>query len=605
VLHSLRTAFGFLKPKEKLAWVTFVILRSGLAILDIVGVLAIGLVATSIALFLTEGSSPDRLISFAGLSIPAVTIQSLPLVAGLVLMLFTSKAIFSIVIARRSALLLTAVDARAARAIAVELYGKDLSSVHSRSRDESIFAVQAGASAAFSGVLNSLATILSESTLFILISVGFALVNPLATIGILIYFGLVALAIDFFIGRGVRSHGSVSVRSLVRTSTHISDLIDVYRELATSDNRQEFFNRIELAKLEASRSLALQAHLNSMPRYIIETALLIGLGVLILSQSRTSDLVGAATTLSVFLAGAFRLTAAILPLQTAILNLRGMLPRATTALDLLKEQTDSKLDNPEDSAKAPQINQDYPIGVRIHNLRFAHTNADEPGTQLRIRDVVIEPGSNVAIIGESGSGKSTLSDLVCGLLAPQEGSVELLQQGLAFKPAQLFGQIGYVPQRPNLISGDLKSNVALGIPASQIDRRRVESSLKSALLWDLISSLPQGIDTAIGNLGENLSGGEIQRIGLARALYMNPKLLVMDEATSALDAISEDGVSRVLQALKGKTTVIVIAHRLNTVQHADKVFLMKGGEVVDSGPFKELSLRNKDLEKNVDLLRIQ
>jgi ATP-binding cassette subfamily C protein len=165
-------------------------------------------------------------------------------------------------------------------------------------------------------------------------------------------------------------------------------------------------------------------------------------------------------------------------------------------------------------------------------------------------------------------------------------------------------RVSYVPQRPGIVSGTILDNVALGEDESRVNRIWVERALQLAHLTDLIESLPEGLDTVLGKLQDGLSGGQMQRLGLARALYTNPGLLVMDEATSALDAESEAKIQTALSAMRGKVTVVLIAHRLNTIQHADKVLLVEDGQISDSGTFKELVARNASVEKVVDLMNI-
>ena len=583
-------------------WGSFTSARAALSIFDLLGVMTIGFVGASIALFLTEGSDPSRTLKFAGLEVPAVNLSSLPTYVSLVLVLFLSKALFSVILARKSALFLANVDARAARKIAQGIYGYDLARAKGKTREEAIFAIQAGASSAFSGVLNSLSSFLAESLLFILISSAFFIVNPLATLGILVYFFLIALALNFFLGRRIKSYGRRSVKNTVNSGSHVADLLSVFRETSTAKNRDAFFERIYKTKLESARSSAIQSHLSAMPRYIIEAALLLGFTGIILYQAASDNLVESATTLSVFLAGSFRLTGALLPLQSAILSVKGNIPRSATALEVLdKLSPDLGVDAAfVESTDVPTFSS--PPGVVFENVTFTHSDSEVSavnGVSLNI-----EPGVKAAIIGESGAGKSTIADLLCGLISPISGQVSLLIGKDQLSPQALYGQIGYVPQRPNLISGDLSENVALGLASDLVDPDKVKASLVQAGLWEMVSALPMGIHTDVGNLRDNLSGGEIQRIGLARALYRDPILLVMDEATSSLDATSEAEVNKVLEKLRGRTTLVVIAHRLNTVQNSDQVFLMSSGKLIDSGSFSELVSRNPDLEKTVNLLRI-
>ena len=170
---------------------------------------------------------------------------------------------------------------------------------------------------------------------------------------------------------------------------------------------------------------------------------------------------------------------------------------------------------------------------------------------------------------------------------------------------RVFGRVSYVPQRPGLVSGSILDNVALAINSEDVNREQALGALKLANLGELIENLPQGLDTHLGKLQDGLSGGQMQRLGLARALYTKPGLLIMDEATSALDAESESEIQKALNNMRGKVTVVLIAHRLNTIQHADKVVLIEGGQVKDSGTFKELVSRNPSVEKAVDLMRVE
>jgi ATP-binding cassette subfamily C protein len=162
-----------------------------------------------------------------------------------------------------------------------------------------------------------------------------------------------------------------------------------------------------------------------------------------------------------------------------------------------------------------------------------------------------------------------------------------------------------VPQKPGLVSGTIANNVALGVDQELIDEKRVLECLSRAHLSDVIEGLPEGINSDLGKLQDSLSGGQAQRLGLARALYNRPGLLVMDEATSALDAESEAQIAKALDDLRGSVTVVLIAHRLNTIQHADKVFLIEQGRVSDRGTFKELVRRNKSVERLVELMEIR
>lgn len=606
MLKAVKASLAFMTPTERSKWYFLTGLRAMLSLLDLFGVFAIGFVVTSTAVFLTEGSNPNRVVEVAGLQIPAVNAQTLPWAAGLVLALFLLKALFSLLLLRKAAYFVARIEARAARTIAEIALGGDLGSARERSREDVMFAVQAGSPAAFNILLNAANTFLSEATLFVLICVGFFLVNPAATFAAILYFGIVALLIQFFLGSLMTRAGETGAKSTVEANTAISDLISVFRELVVARKQQKYIDGIYRARFAAADSAANSYFLNGMPRYILEASLLVGITLFVLSQALTENIVSAAGTLGVFLTGGFRLTASLLPLQSALLRIKSFAPAAKSAhLVLASFQTGNKKphNHLDMSQRWGELAKPKPATVVFQNVTFKYADA----TVDAISDVSFEikPGSQVGLIGQSGAGKSTIADLMCGVLAPTSGFIRITQ---ALSQGALAGShvsAGYVPQRPGMVSGTIAENVALGEYPAEINREAVLAALDAANLGEMMSHLPEGIDTQLGKLQDGLSGGQMQRIGLARALYLQPSLLVMDEATSALDAQSEAEIRKALDAMKGKVTLVIIAHRLNTIQHADEVFFLERGKVKDSGKFKELLSRNPSIARTVSLMKVE
>jgi ATP-binding cassette subfamily C protein len=224
-----------------------------------------------------------------------------------------------------------------------------------------------------------------------------------------------------------------------------------------------------------------------------------------------------------------------------------------------------------------------------------------------LRDITleIEAGSQTAFIGASGSGKSTLADLILGLAKPTSGAI--LIDGLS--PDEWSKSngppFGYVPQNPGMISGTIAENITLGLDKSEIDQTRLAKAILDSNLSSVIENLPEGLDTHIGPRKDALSGGQLQRIGLARALYSQPKLLVLDEATSALDANSENEITSALDGMRGRVTVLIIAHRLNTIQRSDVVHLLDQGKIADSGTFSNLLKKNSTVRELAKLMAIE
>jgi ATP-binding cassette subfamily C protein len=337
-----------------------------------------------------------------------------------------------------------------------------------------------------------------------------------------------------------------------------------------------------------------------MPRYIVETSLIIAIAVFILFQASSGDLVGSAATIGIFLSGGLRLTSSVLPLQGALLAIKQAVPAANRALDLLDVPKSSSNGASDFSGSATITDA---LSVESKNLFFNYASSEVE--TLRGISFEIKKGSQAAFIGVSGAGKSTLADLILGLLVPTRG--EVLVGGV--NPSQLIerypGILGYVPQKPGMISGTISQNIALGVEPSEIDSQRLTQAISDAHLTALIDSLPQGLETDIGKRKDELSGGQLQRIGLARALYSQPKILVMDEATSALDAESENEINKALDEMRGRVTVILIAHRLNTVQRSDKVFLMEHGAISAFGTFQKLLSENATVKNLAQLMSIE
>jgi ATP-binding cassette, subfamily B, bacterial PglK len=604
VIAALKTSIGFMLPGERTKFYALVLLRAFSSLLDLAGILAIGFLATSVALFLTEGSDPNRVITIGDFELTAVNAQSLPLLSGLILVLFIAKALISIVLSLALARFLARVEARASRDVARSAFLNGLDRVRLHSRDEVLFASLAGSPSAFNGMLNSLGVIASEGFLFALVIISFAVINAPAALAAIVYFGLIGFVIQKYVGKKLEKTSQEINREAVNSSSSLLDLGEVYRESSILGRSDFFITRLYESRLRSAGNTALQIVLATIPRYLIETSLLVALAIFVVVQSLSGDLASSAATIGVFLSGGLRLTAALLPLQGAVLALRQAVPAAQKAFDILllpaiRESTPRAPESP----ASPIAKNENPLPVRLTEVSFSYGSRGKE----TISDVSLEisAGAQVAFIGLSGAGKSTVADLILGLLTPTSGEVLVGGQ----KPSHLIrsnpGLLSYVPQRPGLVSGTIAENIALGIDQSKLDQDLLRKAVSDSHLQELIESLPEGLETDLGKRRDALSGGQIQRIGLARALYSQPRLLILDEATSSLDAESENEISMVLDEMRKKVTVILIAHRLNSIQHADAVFFMEAGRVMATGTFSELEATNETVRNLADLMKIK
>ncbi len=216
-------------------------------------------------------------------------------------------------------------------------------------------------------------------------------------------------------------------------------------------------------------------------------------------------------------------------------------------------------------------------------------------------DLAIPAGASVALVGGSGAGKTTLVDVILGLHPPAEGRVLVDGTSIDEDLAAWQRSIGFVPQDVYLLDDTLRANIAFGEPDELIDDERVRSSIRLAQLEEHVATLPEGLETRVGERGTRLSGGQRQRLGIARALYRQPTVLVLDEATSALDNETERRVTDVIRALHGAVTVIVVAHRLSTVMNCDQIVFLEAGRISATGSFDEVRRQSEAFDHLVEL----
>ena len=234
--------------------------------------------------------------------------------------------------------------------------------------------------------------------------------------------------------------------------------------------------------------------------------------------------------------------------------------------------------------------------IELDNINFTYPNTKKK--VLRNINFDIRLGSSIGIIGQSGAGKSTLIDVILGLLEPSEGRVMINHQNIKDNYFGWYKQIGYIPQDIYLLDDTIRKNIAFGIPEQEINEKLLSDSINLSQLKDFISSLPEGLDTVVGNRGIKISGGQKQRIGIARALYRKSKILVLDEATSSLDITTEKKLIQDIEDLAGDYTLIIVTHRLSTIKNCDNIILLSNGQLLDQGKFNQLAIKYKQL--NID-----
>ena len=343
----------------------------------------------------------------------------------------------------------------------------------------------------------------------------------------------------------------------------------------------DFLARFDQHNNENAKLGERQSSLQQMPRLWLELLAVTGLAMLVFSmigqQRALEDII---PTLGLFAAAAFRLMPSMNRVLTSLQGLRYGLP----VVDLLNRE----LARPAEAVDAADADAKVTFDreVRFRGVSYRYPGAH--GMALDQLSLTLRAGETVGIVGTSGSGKSTLVDVMLGLLEPADGRVEADGTDIRSGLRNWRKLIGYVPQSIYLTDDTLRSNVAFGIPDDEIDESAVERAIAFAQLDGFVSTLPEGLDTFVGERGVRLSGGQRQRIGIARALYHNPPILVLDEATSALDVATEREVIKSIGALHGSKTIVIVAHRLSTVEHCDRLYRLEHGRVAQEGPPSQL-----------------
>jgi len=563
------------------------VVQVSMGLLDLLGVAAVGILG---ALTITgvQSRQPGNRVSavLTNLHLDQLTFQQQAAFLGiLAALLLVTRTVLSIYFTKKVLYFLSAKSAELSSALLLRVLSQSLTDLQKRSSQEILHAVSSGINTVLIGVIGSLSSIIADGSIFLVLIFGLIVVDAKVAIATFVVFLLVGVFLDRYLSGTVRMLGIENTKLSIETSGKIIEVLTSYRESFVRNRRYYYADEIKKLNFKHARIISELQFIPNISKYVIETTVVLGALLVSGIQFALADASRAIATLAVFLAAGTRLAPALLRLQQATLSIKASLGSATQTLELISELEGIRELSPTTNT-IDFSHEGFIPAVSIRNITFSYPSKNE--NVIDSLDLEIEPGSVVAIVGPSGAGKTTLVDILLGLLKPSNGEVKISNMEPASAISRFPGAISYVPQDSLIVSGSVSENVTLGYPAENVDYERVEKSLSNAKLDFANLDTTSRLNVQVGERGSKLSGGQRQRLGIARALYSQPKLLILDEATSALDGKTEFEISDSFQALKGKTTVIIIAHRLSTIRNVDKVHYLDNGRLVASGSFDQV-----------------
>lgn len=433
-----------------------------------------------------------------------------------------------------------------------------------------------------SGVLLPAAQIPTEVITILSIVAVLFVQDPLTASLTIAYLGAMAVVLFVWIGQKARVAGRVNREAAMTMMRLMTEMVSALKEITLRDKSGEVGREIQGVRRQVARSRANIRFLQAVPKFAVDIALVGGLVLIGGVSWWHSGMHGAMTSIALFGVAGFKIIPSIMRFQNYATTIDSSAPYADAVIADIRAAA-GYLHEYEAMGHDPLPTD--PRTLHIQGVSFEYPGAERPAVQDI--DLTVPLGSSLALVGGSGAGKSTLVDLVLGLLTPTSGTIDIDDRDLGDVVHAWRSRVGYVPQEVTLFDGTIAQNVALTW-SDDVDDDRVREALRRAQLLDIVESRPGGIHGRVGERGLTLSGGQRQRLGIARALYVEPLVLVLDEATSALDTATEEAVSQAIRQMHGEVTVVAVAHRLSTIRHSDQVCFMADGTIAARGTFDEV-----------------
>jgi ABC-type bacteriocin/lantibiotic exporter with double-glycine peptidase domain len=563
------------------------LLQIGLGALDLMGVAAAGVLG-ALAVSGVQSSEPGNRVNaiLTWLNLENASFQTQAAVIGLAAaVLLIGRTLLSVFFTRRTLYFLSRRGAVISANLISRLLKKPLLTIQERTTQETLYAVTYGVDTVMLRILGVTVTLIADISLLTVMAIGLFVVDPVIAFSTFAVFSAIGFILYKLMYIRARDLGLQFSQLAIVSNEKIIEVLGSYRESVVRNRRDYYSREIGKLQLNLAETTAEMSFMPNISKYVIETTVVLGSLLIGASQFLLQDAVHAVATLSVFLAAGSRIAPAVLRVQQGSVTIRGNLGIAGPTLDLIESLGDNvEIENFDDNVDIKH--EGFQAEIEVSDVTLTYPTKSNPavsGVSLQIPQ-----GKSVALVGTSGAGKTTIIDVILGVLIPDQGSVKISGMPPLAAFSKWPGAVSYVPQDIVISNGTIRENVALGFPIQVATDELVLDALRVAHLDEFVAGLPNGLDTPVGERGAKISGGQRQRLGIARAMFTKPKLLVLDEATSSLDGETEASISEAIYALRGSTTVVFIAHRLSTVRNADIVIYLSEGKVIASGTFEEV-----------------
>lgn len=598
---SLGRSVGILSRADRRKVIAVTILQICMGALDLMGVVAIGLLGALSVTGLESHQPGDRVgaaLRFLHIYHASFQTQAI-IIGGAAVFLLVGRTILSIFFTRRVLFFLSRRGAKISATLIARLLSQPLLTVQARTTQETLYAVTIGVSTITLGILATAVVLASDLSLMIVMAIGLFIVDPATSVGTFGIFILVGFGLYRFMHVRAGILGTQTALLNVKSNEKIVEVFASYRESVVRNRRDYYAREIGNLRFQLADNSAEMSFMPYVSKYVIETTVVLGALLIGVAQFILQDAAHAVATLTIFLAAGTRIAPAVLRVQQSSITIRGSLGQAAPTLDLIDALGDvPMIENVDDAVDI--MHEGFFAQIQVEDATLTYPKKRTPA--ISGINLEIPPGASVAFVGPSGAGKTTIIDVLLGVLNPDAGRVLISGLPPHLAVAKWPGAISYVPQDVAIAAGTIRENVALGYPREAATDELVMSALKVAHLDKFVEELPQGVDTEVGERGAKMSGGQRQRLGIARAMFTRPHLLVLDEATSSLDGETEASISEAIHALRGTTTVVMIAHRLSTVRNADLVVYLSEGKVVATGTFEEVRRAVPDFDRQAKLM---